>query len=267
MAREPLMSLEEKLDPNWTALVCIDYQNDFCADGGSLDRCGLDVAPMAAIAPSLGRLVDRTRDAGAAVIFVRNSYTTKQGWYLSDVSYAQSQRTLRGLNHDVPHCETGTWGWDYYGDVRPRDGDCEVIKHRYDAFIDTDLDLVLRSRAIRTLIVCGVTTNVCVESTARHAFFLDYYCVVAVLDHLAVLAASSIGRGMRGRLSFSFATATRRSKVGTSRTCRTPNHNGHCVASTMTFPNDASPPWASSVMRMGDHGGLASLATWKSSAA
>ena len=178
MAREPLMSLEEKLDPNWTALVCIDYQNDFCAAGGSLDRCGLDVAPMAAIAPSLGRLVDETRDAGAPIIFVRNSYTTKEGWYLSDVSYAQSQRTLHGLNYDVPHCETGTWGWDYHGDVRPQDGDCEIIKHRYDAFIDTDLDLVLRSRGIRTLIVCGVTTNVCVESTTRHAFFLDYYCVV-----------------------------------------------------------------------------------------
>ncbi len=178
MAREPLMSLDEKLDPNWTALVCIDYQNDFCAAGGSLDRCGLDVAPMAAIAPSLGRLVDEARDAGVPIIFVRNSYTTKQGWYLSDVSYAQSQRTLQGLNHDIPHCEAGTWGWDYHGDVRPRDDDCEIIKHRYDAFIDTDLDLVLRSRGIRTLIVCGVTTNVCVESTTRHAFFLDYYCVV-----------------------------------------------------------------------------------------
>ena len=85
---------------------------------------------------------------------------------------------MHGLNYEVPHCEAGTWGWNYYGDVRPRDGDCEIIKHRYDAFIDTDLDLVLRSRGIRTLIVCGVTTNVCVESTTRHAFFLDYYCVV-----------------------------------------------------------------------------------------
>ena len=178
MTREPLMSLDAKLNPDWTALVCIDYQNDFCAAEGSLGKCGVDVAPMAAIAPGLGHLIDDARSAGVPIIFVRNTYTTDQDWYLSDVTYAQSKRTLGGLNYDIPHCEQGSWGWDYYGDVRPEVGDCEVIKHRYDAFIDTDLDLILRSRGIRTLIICGVTTNVCVESTTRRAYFLDYYCVV-----------------------------------------------------------------------------------------
>ncbi len=178
MPREPLMTLEEKLNPEWTALICIDYQNDFCAKGGGLEKCGFDVAPMASISPNLGRLIDEVRDAGVPIIFVRNVYATDQGWYLSDVTFSQTRRTLRGLNHEVRLCEKGTWGWDYYGEVRPQEGDAEVIKHRYDAFIDTDLALILRSRGIRTLILCGVTTNVCVESTTRHAYFLDHYCVV-----------------------------------------------------------------------------------------
>ncbi len=174
----PLLTLEEKLNPQWTALICIDYQNDFCHPEGSLGKCGFDVAPMAAIASRLGRLIDNTRAAGVPVIFVRNIYATDQNWYLSDVSISQVKKSLRGLHFSVPHCKKDTWGWDYYGEVRPHQGDCEVIKHRYDAFIDTDLHLILRSRGIRTLIICGVTTNVCVESTTRHAYFLDYYCVV-----------------------------------------------------------------------------------------
>ena len=52
-------------------------------------------------------------------------------------------------------------------------------KHRFDAFVETDLDLILRSRQIRTLVVAGVTTECCVESTVRHAFFRDYACVVS----------------------------------------------------------------------------------------
>jgi len=178
MVRNLLMTLEEKLNPEWTALICIDYQNDFCHPDGSLGRCGFDVTPMAAIAPSLRRLIDQVRTAGVPIIFVRNIYAADQNLYLSEVSISQVRKSMRGMHFDVPHCKKDTWGWDYYGDVRLREGDWEVFKHRYDAFIDTDLDLILRSRGIRTLIICGVTTNVCVESTTRHAYFLDYYCVV-----------------------------------------------------------------------------------------
>lgn len=178
MACEPLMTLEEKLNPEWTALICIDYQNDFCAKGGALDQCGFDVTPMGKIAPALGRCIDEVREAGVPIIWVRNIYATDQGWYLSEVALGQTRKSLKGLYHEVPLCKKDTWGWDYFGELEPKEGDCEVIKHRFNAFIDTDLPLILRSKGIRTLIICGVTTNVCVESTIRHAYFLDYYCVV-----------------------------------------------------------------------------------------
>ncbi len=178
MRPEPLMTLEEKLNPAWTALVCIDYQNDYCAEGGALDRCGFDVKRMAAIAPTLSRSIDEVRAAGVPILFVRNSYMTKENWYLSDVVLSQTRRSLRGLYHEAPLCEPGTWGWEYFGGLRPRATDIEVFKHRLDALSDTDLDVILRARRIRTLIICGVATNVCVESTTRHAYFKDYYCVI-----------------------------------------------------------------------------------------
>jgi ureidoacrylate peracid hydrolase len=75
-------------------------------------------------------------------------------------------------------CEDGTWQADFYGDVRPGHGDITISKHRYSAFHNTDLDLVLRSHGIRTVVLTGVLTNVCVETTAREAFVRDYYVVL-----------------------------------------------------------------------------------------
>jgi len=75
-------------------------------------------------------------------------------------------------------CERGSWGGDFYADVRPGKSDLTIEKHRFSAFVNTDLDLVLRSNGIRTLVACGVLTNICVESTVREAFFRDYYTVV-----------------------------------------------------------------------------------------
>ena len=74
------------------------------------------------------------------------------------------------------HGQADDWSGDFY-EVRPRPEDVVVTKHRFGAFESTDLDLVLRSRGIRTVIMTGVATNVCVETTARQAFLKDYYVV------------------------------------------------------------------------------------------
>ena len=70
-------------------------------------------------------------------------------------------------------CATGTWGAEYYR-VQPTNDDCEVVKHRYSAFVGTTLEVILRSLARQTVVVTGVTTNVCVESTVRDAYMRDY---------------------------------------------------------------------------------------------
>ena len=72
-----------------------------------------------------------------------------------------------------PVCLPNSWGAQFY-QVEPTTADCIVTKHRYSAFTGTDLNLILRSKGIETILVSGVVTNICVETTARDAFNLDY---------------------------------------------------------------------------------------------
>lgn len=175
---EPLDTLERKLDPRHCALVVIDVLNDFCADDGAMAAEGLDVGEAQRMAGRLPALVDAAREAGALVVFVRNVYSTEGDTYLSDVWLEQAQRRRAGSYVERPVCPPDSWGNDFYGDVRPRPGEPIVTKHRFDAFLNTDLDLVLRSNAVRSVVLSGVATNVCVETTARQAFVRDYYVVL-----------------------------------------------------------------------------------------
>jgi ureidoacrylate peracid hydrolase len=99
----------------------------------------------------------------------------KRGW--TDTPswiYRTSQKS--GLNT----CREGTWGAEFYEGILPLPTERVVIKHRYSAFINTDLNTVLKARNIQSVLVCGVATNVCVETTARDAYIYDYY--VTVID-------------------------------------------------------------------------------------
>lgn len=178
MSKDILFTLPEKLDPRWTALLVVDYQNDFVAEGGVFQRIGTDVRSLRAIAPRLGWFINEVRQREIPVIYIKCVYNAVDGRYLSDVFLSQAKRTLRGAYIEMPLCVEGTWGCDFYEEVKPTSEDIVVVKHRFGAFIDTDLHLILRSKGIRTLIVTGVTTNCCVESTVRHAFFYDFYNVV-----------------------------------------------------------------------------------------
>lgn len=175
---EPLGSLEQKVDPSHAALVVIDVQNDFCAPGGMVDKGGRDVTPAVEMAARLPALIERARTAGALVIFVRSVYSTEGNHYLSDVWLEQAARKQGGGYTTSPVCGPDLWGGDFYGEIRPLPNDIVVTKHRYNAFHETGLDLLLRAHGIRTIIVTGVSTNVCVESTARDGFMRDYYVVL-----------------------------------------------------------------------------------------
>jgi ureidoacrylate peracid hydrolase len=110
-------------------------------------------------------------------VFVRNVYSTEGNLYLSDTWLEQATRR-RGNSYtrrDV--CADGSWEGDFYGDVRPNPGEPVVTKHRFAAFHNTDLETILRSHGIRTVVMAGVASNVCVETTAREAFVRDYYVV------------------------------------------------------------------------------------------
>lgn len=185
---QPLTTLEQKLDPRHTALLVVDLQNDFCADGGAMAKEGFDVSAAQGMAERLPGLIAAARAAGTLVIFVRNVYSTDSNVYLSDVWLEQAARRRGGSYIEREVCAPGSWGGEFYGEVDPLPGEPIVSKHRFDAFLDTDLELVLRSNGVRTVVVSGVATNVCCETTARHAFLSDYY-VVFVSDATAAYAS------------------------------------------------------------------------------
>ena len=169
---EPILStLAEKIDPRHTALVVVDVQNDFCADHGHFSEMGHDLSMIQSMVPRLNALIAGARAEKVPVVFVRCVYDaiyTSGPW----VEKSSSRRPAgKGL------CLSDTWGAEFFM-VSPKPGDLIITKHRFSAFVGTNLDLVLRSVGVKTLLVTGVATNVCVESTLRDGYQLDYYIVV-----------------------------------------------------------------------------------------
>ncbi|MDX3908055.1 MAG: cysteine hydrolase [Pigmentiphaga sp.] len=169
-----LRTLAEQVQPRHTALVVVDMQNDFCEQGGYLQRTRAEsgrnpirVDENAAIAERIGRLAAAARDAGATVAWLRSIYDYK---YLADAHIAM--REGEGC------CMEGTWGADFFR-IRPQPDDLVVDKHTFSGFHGTNLHEQFQARGIKTLVMTGVATNVCVDSTLRHGFFLGYYIVVA----------------------------------------------------------------------------------------
>jgi ureidoacrylate peracid hydrolase len=171
-----LSTLADKLRPEHCAILIVDVQNDFCAEGGAMHKEGRDLSLVQPMVPRLSRLIDAARLADVRCVWIRNVYTTGPNWYLSEVWLEQAKRRRRGAYHSIPVCEANAWNGDFY-EIKPLPTEVIVTKHRYGAFESTDLDLVLRSQGIRTVVMTGVATNVCVETTARQAFLRDYYVV------------------------------------------------------------------------------------------
>ncbi len=174
---EPLDTLDKKVRPAHTALIVIDVQNDFCADQGVMAQEGFDVTEAQAMADRLPAILSAARAAGVLVVFVRNVYSSEHNFYLSDAWLEQASRSRDGSYTRRPVCRAGTWEGDFYGDVRPEPSDPVVTKHRFNAFRSTELDTILSAHGVRTIVMTGVATNVCVETTARDGFMRDYYVV------------------------------------------------------------------------------------------
>ena len=159
-------SLSELVEPATAAVIVVDMQNDFCHPDGALGRSGAPTESSMAMIPRLAAFLDEARAAGTRIIFIQTIH--------EDCTDSDAWRTRRSLQ-DL--CRKGTWGAEFIG-VEPGPGEPVVVKHRYSAFIGTRLDSVLRTFGTQTLIMTGVATNVCVESTARLGFMMDYHIVM-----------------------------------------------------------------------------------------
>jgi ureidoacrylate peracid hydrolase len=182
-----LVTLKEKAAPSRAALVVIDVQNDFVADGGFFDQIGADVKTAQRRIPALLRLIDAARSARVSVLFVQAIYDPEH------VSAPMRERNRR-RGVELPRCLTGSWGAELY-QVKPLAGEPLIIKHRYSAVPNTEFIPTLKRLGVESLLLAGVATDTCVESTARDAYFIDYYvtlladCCAAFdeADHLAAL--------------------------------------------------------------------------------
>jgi len=165
----------EWIDPKRTALVPIDMQVDFGAPDGVLGKLGLDMtAPLAAVAQS-EKLAAAARAAGVPVVFV-GLQTRKE---LDSPHWKERMRRLgRNADSDSGLCREGTTGAEFIG-PKPHPGDTVIGKLRYSGFYGTPLDTALKARGVDTLVLCGLTTECCVDCTARDAFHLDYHIFIA----------------------------------------------------------------------------------------
>ena len=155
-----------------SALIVVDMQHGFCDPEGSAARAGFDIAMCRAAIEPCRRLVEGARAAGIPVIFTRLVWRSdyRDGGVVTD-------EILPSLV-EAQCCAAGTPDIELIPELAPRPDDFVIDKNRYSAFYGTALASILTAQDVRNLVICGVTTNICVETTARDASQRDYRTVV-----------------------------------------------------------------------------------------
>jgi nicotinamidase-related amidase len=170
---------EFQFEPATTALVVIDMQRDFVDPGGFGEALGNDVSLLRAAVPPTERVLAAARQAGLFVVHTREGHRPD----LADCPPAKKARgrLKAGIGDPGPMGRIlvrGEYGHDIVDELKPRPGEPVVDKPGKGAFYATDLDSILKNRGIEQLVVCGVTTEVCVQTTVREANDRGYDCLV-----------------------------------------------------------------------------------------
>ncbi|MDO7841004.1 pyrimidine utilization protein B [Sphingomonas immobilis] len=172
-----------RVSPETTAVVVIDMQNAYASEGGYVDLAGFDIGGAAGVIGKIASVLDTARAAGMPVIFFQNGWdadyveagTPKSpNWHKSNA--LKTMRARPELSGQL--LARGGWDYDLVDALQPQPGDIRLHKTRYSGFFNSQLDSVLRARGIRTIVFVGIASNVCVESTLRDAFHLEYFAVM-----------------------------------------------------------------------------------------
>lgn len=170
------------VDPKKTALVLIEYQNDFTSEGGALHGGVKDVMESTSMMDNTKEMIEKAREMGVTIIYA--PITFQPGYYeISEHPYG----ILKGVV-DSNAFVKDSWGAAIVDDLAPQDGDIVVEgKRGLDTFASTNLDFILRSRGIETIALGGFLTNCCVESTMRTGYEKGFN-VVTLTDCTACLS-------------------------------------------------------------------------------
>ena len=188
LGRRGCIELDAKPEPiafdaSATALVVVDMQNAYATKGGYLDLAGFDISATGPVIVKIAAAIAAARGARIPIIWFQNGWDPdyveaggpgSPNWHKSNaLKTMRKQPQLHGRL-----LAKGGWDYELVDTLKPEPGDIMMPKPRYSGFYNTHLDSVLRARGIRTLVFVGIATNVCVESTLRDGFFLEYFGVV-----------------------------------------------------------------------------------------
>ena len=179
------------MDPKKTALVLIEYQNDFTSDGGTLHDAVQPVMESTNMLPNTVETVEKARELGVTIVHAPITFTDDYH-ELTPEPYG----ILKGVV-DSKSFRKGTWGAEIVDDLAPEPADIVIEgKRGLDAFASTNLDFILRSKGITTIALGGFLTNCCVESTMRSAYERGYE-VVTLSDCVAATSSEEHANAIR----------------------------------------------------------------------